>query len=116
VAPLGIRVVEILPGPVDTDMLAQSATVPEGIDIDGYRPLADLMAVLRPSTDAQAVPPASAAAAIVDAVEAARAAPPGGVPLRHTCDPAGADVVGPWQAMADDDYQRMFFEVFRPRP
>jgi NAD(P)-dependent dehydrogenase (short-subunit alcohol dehydrogenase family) len=115
-APLGIRVVEILPGPVDTDMLAQSATVPEGVDIDGYRPLADLMAVLRPATDAQAVPPSTAAAAIIDAVEAARAAAPGGVPLRHTCDRAGADVVGPWQAVPDDDYQRMFFEVFRPQP
>jgi NAD(P)-dependent dehydrogenase (short-subunit alcohol dehydrogenase family) len=115
-APLGVRVVEILPGPVDTDMLAASATVPEGVDIDGYRPLAEHMAVLRPATDAQAVPASVAAAGIVDAVEAARAAEPGGVPLRHTCDAVGGDVVRPWQDTPDDAYQRMFFEVFRPQP
>ncbi len=115
-APLGVRVVEVLPGPVDTDMLARSATVPEAAGVDGYHPLAEHMAALRPATDGRAVPAAAAAAALVDVVEAARAAEPGGVPLRHTCDPVGAEVVGPWQAMPDDDYQRMFYEVFRPRP
>lgn len=115
-APLGVRVVEILPGPVDTDMLAASATVPEAAGVNGYRPLAEHVAALRPATDGRAVSASTAAAGIVDAVEAARAAEPGGVPLRQTCDPVGAEVVGPWQDLPDDDYQRMFYEVFRPRP
>jgi len=115
-APLGIRVVEVLPGPVDTDMLARSATVPEAAGVDGYRPLAEHMAALRPATDGRAVPAAAAAAAIVDAVEAARAAEPGAVPLRHTCDPVGRDVVRAWQDTPDEDHIRLFHEVFRPQP
>jgi NAD(P)-dependent dehydrogenase (short-subunit alcohol dehydrogenase family) len=114
VAPLGVRVVEVLPGPIDTDMLAESATVPEAVAIDGYRALAEHMAALRPATDDQRVPPARAAAAIVDAVEAARAAPVGAVPLRHTCDPVGAAVTTAWQDTPDEEHLAAFVEVFRP--
>ena len=114
VAPLGIRVVEILPGPVDTDMLAGSATVPEAAGVDGYRALAELIAELRPATDDQKVPAQQAAAAIVDHVEAARAAAPGAVPLRGSCDPVGTDVVRTWQDTPDQAHIGLFMEVFRP--
>jgi NAD(P)-dependent dehydrogenase (short-subunit alcohol dehydrogenase family) len=115
VAPLGIRVVEIMPGPVDTDMLAESATVPEAVGVDGYRDLAELVAQLRPATDEQKVPAAEAAVAIVDAVEAARAAPPGAVPLRRSTDPVGTSVMEAWQNTPDEDHLRFFLDVFRPR-
>ena len=113
-APLGIRVVEIQPGPVDTDMLAESATVPEAAGIDGYGPLAELIAQLRPATDDQRVPATEAAARIVDAVEAARAAPPGDVPLRHSTDPVGSGVMSAWQNTPDEQHLRFFMDVFRP--
>ncbi len=113
-APLGVRVVEILPGPVDTDMLAESATIPEAVGVDGYGPLASLIAELRPATDDQRVPAASAAVAIVDRIEASRAAAPGEVPLRASCDPVGTDVVRTWQDTPDEAHLRLFMEVFRP--
>lgn len=113
-APLGVRVVEILPGPVDTDMLAESATVPEAAGVDGYRPLAELIARLRPATDDQKVPATQAAVAIVDHVESARSAEPGAVPLRGSCDPVGTEVLRTWQATPDEDHIGLFMEVFRP--
>ncbi len=114
-APIGIRVLEVLPGPVSTDMLAESATVPDAIEVKGssdYRALADLVATLRPSTDDRAVPASQAAASIVDTIEAARAVRPGGVALRHSCDPVGAEVVGAWQQGPDEEHIQSYREVF----
>ena len=44
VGQFGIRVVEILPGPVDTDMLANSARRPEAADHPGYEAMAESIA------------------------------------------------------------------------
>lgn len=111
-APLGIRVLEVLPGPVATDMLAASATVPQAIAVEGYERLAELVATLRPATDGRAVTTSEAATAIVDAVDIARAALPGAVPLRHTCDPVGAEVVRAWQHTPDETHIAAYRSVF----
>jgi NAD(P)-dependent dehydrogenase (short-subunit alcohol dehydrogenase family) len=113
-APLGIRVVEVMPGPVDTDMLAASGTHPGDIEADGYGELAELVAALRPATDERAVGVAVAASAIADSIEEARAAPPGGVPLRQFCDEVGSEVVGAWQATPDEQHIAAFRSVFTP--
>lgn len=113
-APMGVRVIEILPGPVDTDMLAESAAVPEAHGIDGYGPLAELVAGLRTATDGRAVPASQAATRIVDAIETARSSAPGETPLRHTCDPVGTEVVRAWQDTPDADHLGLFLQVFRP--
>jgi NAD(P)-dependent dehydrogenase (short-subunit alcohol dehydrogenase family) len=114
VAPLGVRVVEILPGPVDTDMLADSSLLPEAVDVGGYEALARHMAALRPATDARKVTAPEAAAAVVDVVEAARERPVGAVPLRHGCDPVGRELVRAWQDTPDEDFLGAFVDLFRP--
>lgn len=114
-APLGIRVIEVMPGPVLTDMLAGSGTDPERIGDPGYRELAELVAALRPATDDSAVPVEVAAARFVDAIEVTRSAAPGAVPLRHFCDDVGAEVVRGWQESSDEAHIAMFRSVFSPR-
>ncbi len=47
VAPFGIRVVEILPGPIDTDMFRLSTGEQDASRFDNYRALADVTASLR---------------------------------------------------------------------
>ncbi len=111
-APQGIRVIEVLPGPAEADMLAGSAADPARIGEGDYAALAEVVARLRPATDDRAVPVASAAASIVDAIEEARAQRPGGVPLRHTCDDVGAEVVRPWQQAPDEDHIAAYRGVF----
>src|SRR5438034_255775 len=39
-APFGIRVLDIMPGPIDTDMLTGSGEPPAAIEYDGYREMA----------------------------------------------------------------------------
>ena len=46
-APSGIRVVEILPGPIDTDMFQLSTGEQAATRFDRYRPMADEAAKLR---------------------------------------------------------------------
>ena len=69
VAPSGIRVVEILPGPIDTDMFQLSKGEPVAARFPRYRPMAEVPASLRREmADPQVVPPAAAAALIVEAI------------------------------------------------
>ena len=48
--PSGIRVVEILPGPIDTDMFRLSTGEPAAARFDRYRPMAEQAARLRTET------------------------------------------------------------------
>ena len=69
VAPFGIRVVEILPGPVDTDMFRLSTGEQDADPFEHYRALADVAGQLREDhADPRVVEPADAAIAIVDAI------------------------------------------------
>src|SRR5580698_8145216 len=69
VAPFGIRVVEILPGPVDTDMFRLSSGEQDAHQFEDYRPLADVAASLRREhADPRVVAATQAAATIVDAI------------------------------------------------
>jgi len=106
-APHNIRVLEILPGPVATDMLAASAIVPEAIDSPAYAELAQVVAAARGGMDDLAVPVASAAAAIVDAIlDDARG-------LRSGCDPIGDALLAAWQSLGDEENQAPYLEAFR---
>lgn len=82
-APLGIRVVEVLPGPIDTDMLAGSARTPEASAYPEYRPVADALHAGRMALASMVTAPAEAARRIVDAILDDDA------PLRIACDPLG---------------------------
>ncbi len=93
VAAFGIRVVEVMPGPVESDMLAASARLPEAHAVPGYGPLAEAVHQGRMAIGPELITPAAtAAAAIRDAILA------DGGPLRWSCDPLGRQLIDGWQA------------------
>jgi NAD(P)-dependent dehydrogenase (short-subunit alcohol dehydrogenase family) len=96
-APSGIRVVEILPGPVDTDMFRLSTGEPVATRFPRYRIMAEAAAGLRREhADPQVTAPAVAAARIVDAIVDRNG------PMRYGCDPLSAGLLDLWR-QADDE-------------
>ena len=96
-APFGVRVVEILPGPVDTDMFRLSQGEADAAGFDGYRRMAERAAELRAqSADPMVVAPAVAAARIVDAIL------DDGGPMRHGCDPLADGLLDVWRRSDDE--------------
>src|SRR5580704_14274840 len=97
VAPFGIRVVEIMPGPVDTDMFRLSTGDPDATQFPRYRALADIAGELRRAhADPRVVEPAAAASAIVDAI-----VDPSG-PMRYGCDPVSDELIDLWRQSDDE--------------
>lgn len=94
-AALGIRVLEVLPGPVRTDMLDASARPPEADA--GYAALAARAHAGRGDVASAAAAPEDAARAIADAILDDAA------PLRVACDPVGAGLLAGWRAAQDDE-------------
>jgi NAD(P)-dependent dehydrogenase (short-subunit alcohol dehydrogenase family) len=92
VAPFGIRVVEVLPGPIDTDMLAASSRRPEAADVSGYEALALAWYAGRGAASDFTTAPGHAAAAICDAILDDDG------PLRWGCDDLGKQLLAAWQA------------------
>lgn len=81
VAPFGIRVLEVMPGPIETEMLRVSDRLPEAAEHPGYRELAEeLWRGRRGVADLTATPEA-AAARIANAILDDEA------PARVGCDP-----------------------------
>src|SRR5262249_9110130 len=107
-APLGIRVVEIMPGPVDSDMLRHSqatAVEPAG---ERYRPLADHMNTNK-STVAQMIQPAAdAARLIVDAIVDDDG------PMRYGCDPMSIGMIDAWRRSTDEEMRVGMLEQMVP--
>ena len=97
VAPFGIRVVEIMPGPVDTDMFRLSTGDLDATRFPGYRALADIAGELRRAhADPRVVDPAAAASAIVDAIVAHSG------PMRYGCDPVSHELIDLWRQSDDE--------------
>jgi NAD(P)-dependent dehydrogenase (short-subunit alcohol dehydrogenase family) len=95
VAPFGIRVIEVLPGPVATDMLASSARLPEAAGIPGYEAMAEAMFQGRSAVEEFVTPAATAAAAVLAAIVADDG------PMRWSCDKLGRQLLAGWQADPD---------------
>jgi NAD(P)-dependent dehydrogenase (short-subunit alcohol dehydrogenase family) len=95
-APFGIRVIEVLPGPVDTDMLATSARLPEAHAVAGYEAMAEAMYAGRMAIPDELVAPAAQAAAAIRAAILAD-----GGPLRWACDTLGGQLLEQWRAGPD---------------
>jgi NAD(P)-dependent dehydrogenase (short-subunit alcohol dehydrogenase family) len=91
VAPFGIRVIEVMPGPVGTDMLAASARMPEAAGVPGYRETAEAMAAGRQAVEELTTPAVVAADAVRDAILS------DGTALRWACDDLGGQLVRSWQ-------------------
>lgn len=101
-APHGVRVVEILPGPVRTDMFTDSLRPPEAAAFPAYRAMAERGAELRRANADPMVEPAErAAAAIVDAILADAG------PMRYSCDPLGCGLLDVWRASDDEALYQM---------
>ena len=96
-APSGIRVVEILPGPIDTDMFRLSTGEPAAARFDGYRPMADRAARLRQeAADPLVSSTADAATLIADAILDDRG------PMRYGCDPLSVGLLELWRQSDDE--------------
>jgi NAD(P)-dependent dehydrogenase (short-subunit alcohol dehydrogenase family) len=97
VAPFGIRAVEILPGPVDTDMFRLSTGEQDAARFSDYRSLSDVAGELRRAhADPRVVEPAAAASAIVDAIEDSSG------PMRYGCDPVSDELMELWRQHDDE--------------
>lgn len=98
VAQFGIRVVEIMPGPIETDMLATSERPAAAIDHPEYRALAEKLWVARQATRAAYTPAAEAARRIVDAIYDDDG------PLRYGCDDMSEGMLDGWNATDNSEW------------
>lgn len=105
-APFGIRIVDILPGPIDTDMLAGSDRLPEAHAYPAYRALAERAYEARKGVASMVTPPSEAAKAIVAAILDE------GGPLRYGCDPLSNSMLAGWRSSSDEDWMRALLESF----
>jgi NAD(P)-dependent dehydrogenase (short-subunit alcohol dehydrogenase family) len=96
-APSGVRVVEILPGPIDTDMFQLSTGDQAATQFDRYRAMAEHAATLRrENADPLVSAPAAAASLIVDAILDDDG------PLRYGCDPLSIGLLDLWRQSDDE--------------
>lgn len=111
-APFGIRVVEILPGPIDTDMFRTSVMfkVPEAVRFEHYRQVAeDHFPASKFLSESLITQPAAAAAAIVDAI-----CDDDGV-MRHGCDDMSERSLEQWRNSGDEPAMHQAVAHFHPR-
>ena len=107
VAQFGIRVVEIMPGPIITDMLENSDRPPPALRHDEYREQAEKMWESRQGIRGMYTPASEAARRIVDAVLDDDG------PLRYGCDDMSEGMLAGWRSVAsDDDWLRPMFGAF----
>jgi NAD(P)-dependent dehydrogenase (short-subunit alcohol dehydrogenase family) len=97
VAQFGIRVVEVLPGPIATDMLHTSDRPAAAVDDPLYQSQAERMWESRQHIRDQYTPTADAAVAIADAIL------DDGGPLRYGCDPLSNGLLAGWRSVAGDE-------------
>ena len=107
VAQFGIRVVEIMPGPIITDMLDASDQPPPALAHEKYRAQAEKMWESRQGIRAMYTPADEAARRIVDAML------DDGGPLRYGCDDMSEGMLEGWRSVAsDDDWLRPMLDLF----
>jgi NAD(P)-dependent dehydrogenase (short-subunit alcohol dehydrogenase family) len=107
-APQGIRVVEIMPGPVDSDMLRHSQETsirPAGAP---YQHLAEHMNANKATVAAMIQPPEDAARLIVDAILDDDG------PMRYGCDPMSSGMIDAWRQLSDEELMRSMLEHLVP--
>jgi NAD(P)-dependent dehydrogenase (short-subunit alcohol dehydrogenase family) len=97
VAAFGIRVVEILPGPIDTDMFRLSAGELPAERFDRYRALSQVATRQRTEhADPHVSDPADAAALIANAILDDAG------PMRYGCDPLSNGMLEVWRQSDDE--------------
>jgi len=97
VAPFGIRVVEVLPGPIDTDMFRLSTGDPDAAGFARYRTMAEVTAEMRRAhADPRVTDAARAATLVVDAIVDSAG------PMRYGCDPLSIEMLDVWREHSDE--------------
>jgi NAD(P)-dependent dehydrogenase (short-subunit alcohol dehydrogenase family) len=104
-APFGIRVLEVMPGPIDTDMLAASDRLPEAAGHAGYEEQAEALLEGRRAVASMTASPEIAANAIADAILDDTS------PLRVACDPLGAGQLEAWRTHSDEELMRAMLSL-----
>jgi NAD(P)-dependent dehydrogenase (short-subunit alcohol dehydrogenase family) len=103
----GIRVVEIMPGPIVTDMLTGSERPSPAIDDANYHDLAEQLWSTRSQIHDQYTPAEEAARRIANAIEDDKG------PLRYGCDPMSEGMLAGWRSVAgDQNWLAPMFEAF----
>jgi len=95
-APFGIRVVEIMPGPVESDMLYDSDRMSEAAEHEEYRAMAEAVYEGRKAIRGQYAPASDAAAAIRAAIL------DDGGPMRYGCEPMSVGLLDMWRSSSDE--------------
>jgi NAD(P)-dependent dehydrogenase (short-subunit alcohol dehydrogenase family) len=106
VAQFGIRVVEIQPGPIVTDMLLASDRPAAAVDHPPYRALAEKMWENRQGVRAAYTPAEEAARRIANAIL------DDGGPLRYGCDDLSEGMLDAWRATENEAWLRPMLEAF----
>jgi NAD(P)-dependent dehydrogenase (short-subunit alcohol dehydrogenase family) len=106
--PFGIRMLEIMPGAIETDMLAASSLLPEATAHPEYRAQAERVRQAREQTSGITTSVADAARAIADAIL------DDGSPMRVGCDPMGNGLLAAWRGQSDEETMKPMVELFTP--
>jgi NAD(P)-dependent dehydrogenase (short-subunit alcohol dehydrogenase family) len=107
-APQGIRVVEIMPGPVDSDMLRHSQETDIRPAGEMYTALADNLNSNRTMVATMIQRAPDAAQRIVDAVLDDEG------PMRYGCDPMSIGMIDAWRQSSDEEMMRGMLERLAP--
>ena len=106
VAQFGIRVLEIMPGPIETDMLLTSDKPAAAIEHELYRAQAERLWEGRQNIRAMYTPAPEAARRIADAILDDDA------PLRVGCDDLSEGMIAGWRKASDEAWNRPLLESF----
>ncbi len=106
----GVRVLEIQPGAIETDMLEGSKREPEAMAFEAYRTLAKTVHAMRQAGVDQFESVENAAVSIVDAIL------DDATPLRHGPDPMGAGLLAAWRATDDETMMGGMLASLAPPP
>src|SRR4051812_16242219 len=106
VAQFGIRVIEIMPGSIETDMLAASDRPAPAMEYDDYRALAERMWEGRQGVRASYTPADEAARRIVDAICADDG------PIRYGCDDLSEGMLAGWNTTDNAQWVRGMLKSF----
>jgi NAD(P)-dependent dehydrogenase (short-subunit alcohol dehydrogenase family) len=106
VAQFGIRVVEVMPGPIETEMLLASDRPAAAIEHAEYKVLAERMWEGRQGVRASYTPTPEAARRIVDAILDDDG------PLRYGCDPLSEEMLAGWNDTNNAQWVRGMLKSF----
>jgi hypothetical protein len=101
-------VIEILPGAIQTDMLAHSEESPVELGHPAYRPMTDRFVEMRRPLAGHGAPVSEAATAIVEAIQDETG------PMRRSCDPMGAGLLEAWRTHPSEQLMSSMERTWMP--